>query len=69
MGFSATVRIHKTRRTARHGDLSLCLDEVAGIGSFLEVETMKHNGSTGLAEQAKLAAFVAGLDIEVTRTE
>jgi adenylate cyclase class 2 len=68
MGFHPTVRIHKTRRTASHGDLSLCLDEVAGLGSFFEVEAMSHDGGDGLAEQDQLAAFVAGLGIEATRT-
>jgi adenylate cyclase class 2 len=35
MGFYATVRVVKFRRTATTGGLSLCLDDVEGAGTFL----------------------------------
>jgi adenylate cyclase, class 2 len=69
MGFYPTVRIAKTRRTAAVGDLSLCVDEVAGIGTFLELERLVADGVPGEAVQAELAAFVLGLGIEAERTE
>lgn len=68
MGFYSTVRIHKTRRTSRLGDLSICVDEVTGIGCFLEVETMSHDGSAGLAEQRAMRRFVEQLGVEVEET-
>lgn len=40
MGFYPTVRIAKHRRTAVLADLSLCVDDVAGLGAFLELERM-----------------------------
>src|SRR5262249_53235283 len=52
MGFYPTVRIQKTRRTTSHGGLSLCLDDVAGLGCFFEVETLAAEGSAGLSSQA-----------------
>ena len=69
MGFRPTVRIIKRRRTARIGDTCLCLDEVDGLGSFLELERIVAADTSATAVQAELAAFVAGLGIEATRTE
>lgn len=34
MGFYPTVRIVKTRRTGRLGDVHLCVDEVEALGTF-----------------------------------
>ncbi|HEX6472659.1 MAG TPA: class IV adenylate cyclase [Streptosporangiaceae bacterium] len=69
MGFRPTVRIAKVRRTAELPDLSLCVDEVAGLGTFLELERMVPDDVPGEAVQAELAAFVASLDIEAERTD
>jgi adenylate cyclase class 2 len=68
MGYWATVRVAKTRRSGRHGDISLCLDEVEGIGAFLELERMVPDDAAAAAVQAELAAFVASLGIEAVRT-
>ena len=40
MGYRPTVRIAKTCRTATLEDGSLCIDEVEGVGEFLELERM-----------------------------
>lgn len=69
MGFRPTVRIVKVRRTAALPDLELCVDEVAGLGTFLELERMVSDDVPGEAVQAELAAFVASLEIEATRTD
>jgi adenylate cyclase class 2 len=69
MGFYPTVRIAKARRTAIVGDLSVCVDDVEGVGIFLEVERMVPEGVPGEAVQAGLAAFVAALGIRAERTE
>ncbi|MFG1954136.1 class IV adenylate cyclase [Micromonospora sp. NPDC048830] len=69
MGFRSTVRIVKVRRTAALPDLELCVDEVAGLGTFLELERMVADDVPGEAVQAELAAFVASLEIEATRTD
>ncbi|WP_131786577.1 class IV adenylate cyclase [Protofrankia symbiont of Coriaria ruscifolia] len=69
MGFRATVRIVKVRRTAALPDLELCVDEVAGLGTFLELERMVSDDAPGEAVQAELAAFVASLEIDATRTD
>lgn len=68
MGFYPTVRIVKTRRTARLGELSLCLDEVKHVGAFLEVEKVIGPGQSGEAVQVELDAFVRSLGVELERT-
>jgi adenylate cyclase, class 2 len=68
MGFRPTVRIHKTRRTGRVAGLSLCVDEVAGLGCFLEVESLRNASDAGLAVQRTMHEFVARLGAEVERT-
>lgn len=68
MGFRPTVRIAKIRRTADLPDLSLCVDEVTGLGTFLELERIVADDVRGEAVQAELAAFVTSLGIEAKRT-
>jgi adenylate cyclase class 2 len=68
MGFYPTVRIAKTRRTARLGELSLCLDEVEHAGAFLEIEKVIGPGQSGEAVQAELDAFTRSLGVSLERT-
>jgi adenylate cyclase class 2 len=68
MGFYPTVRIVKTRRTARLGDLALCLDEVEHLGAFLEIERVIPPGQSGAAVQAELDAFARSLGVPLERT-
>ncbi len=44
MGFRPTVRIVKTRRSGRIGELKICLDDVHGLGLFLEMEALARPG-------------------------
>jgi len=69
MGYRTTVRIAKTRRTATLEDCSLCIDEVDGLGGFLELERMAPDHSDAQTIQADLAAFVSSLDIAAVRTD
>ena len=64
MGFRPTVRIVKMRRTGSLADMALCVDELDGLGVFLEVERMVPNGVPGEAVQAELSRFVASLGID-----
>lgn len=38
LGFHPALRIYKERQTARLGNREVCLDEVEGLGSFIEIE-------------------------------
>jgi adenylate cyclase class 2 len=69
MGFTPTVRIVKTRRHGRWGEVSLCLDDVAGLGVFLELERLIPPEVPGLAAQAVLADLVAALGVDAERVE
>jgi adenylate cyclase, class 2 len=68
MGFWPTVRIVKARRTATFGDLVVCVDELDGLGFFLEVERMVPGDLPGAAVQEELSRFVASLGIEAEQT-
>lgn len=68
MGYRPTVRVAKTRRVATMEHCSLCVDEVEGAGTFLELERMAPDGVAAAEVQAELAAFVASLEITAART-
>ncbi|MFI6132601.1 class IV adenylate cyclase [Micromonospora sp. NPDC051141] len=68
MGFHPTVRIVKTRRTARLGDMVLCLDEVDGLGAFFEIEAMVGDGRAATQVQAELDRFARSLGVELERS-
>jgi adenylate cyclase class 2 len=68
MGFYPTVRIVKTRRTGRLGPMSLCLDEVCGLGSFLEIEMMIGGSRSGADVQRELDSFARSLGVELERS-
>lgn len=68
LGFYPTVRIRKTRRTATLGLMSLCVDEVDGIGAFLEIERIVSGGDSGERVQAELDRFAVALGAPLQRT-
>ena len=68
MGYHPTVRVAKTRRTAESDGITLCVDDVEGVGTFLELERMVPDGESESAVQDQLAAFVAGLGTTAERT-
>lgn len=67
MGFMPTVRIRKVRRSATFGELTVCLDELDGIGVFVEVERQVPNDVPAEAVHAELSCFVESLGIQVER--
>lgn len=66
--YRPTVRIIKTRRTASIGGCSLCIDEVEGIGGFIEAERMAPDEADAHAVQAELAALIESLGTVAART-
>ena len=68
MGYRPTVRIVKTRRTAVTSGCSLCVDELEGVGCFIEAEQMAPDDADAEEIQAELAAFIESLGVPVTRT-
>ncbi len=43
LGFSEVGRVVKERRMFRKGDVLLCLDDVVGLGEFIELESISHD--------------------------
>jgi adenylate cyclase, class 2 len=69
MGYKPTVRIAKTRRVATLEACSLCVDDVEGLGGFLELERLAADDADALGVQAELAAFVDSLGIAAARAD
>ena len=67
LGFKKIVQINKTRRKCKMGDLEICVDDVEGLGSFVEVE--KITAEEPQKVQAELLGFVANLGVDVSRRE
>lgn len=67
MGFAPTVRIVKTRRSARLGDVAVCVDEVVHAGSFFEVEKVIGTDTCPVAVQDQLDAFARSLGVALER--
>jgi len=40
LGYREVVRVNKKRRRCSFGEYNICLDEVGGLGKFIEVEKM-----------------------------
>ncbi|GAB3170541.1 class IV adenylate cyclase [Myceligenerans halotolerans] len=68
MGFVPTVRIAKTRRTGRVGGVAVCVDDVEGLGAFIELERLVPEDVDGEAVQCELADWVVSLGIDAERT-
>jgi len=69
MGWRPTVQIVKQRRTARWGEYSVCLDDVHGLGTFLEIEALVVDDVDRTRHRLhELAAELAVLGERVDRT-
>jgi len=69
MGYDPTVRVTKTRRTATLEHCSLCVDDLEGIGTFLELERIVPDDIPAGAIQAELAAFAASFGVAAIPTD
>lgn len=61
LGYHEVIRVKKSRTKTRHNDMEICLDEVEGLGSFIEVE--KFSDGDGDAVQTELFAFLQTLGV------
>ncbi len=61
LGYEKTVEIHKKRRKGKYHEYEICLDEVAGLGFFIEVE--KISDEDGLVVQRELFDFLKTLGV------
>jgi adenylate cyclase, class 2 len=62
MGFHRAVDVVKKRVKTRYKDMEICLDEVTGLGSFIEVE--KITEGDGESVQEELFLFLESLGVK-----
>lgn len=63
-GYKEAVRVQKTRRTAVYNGWEICLDEVDGLGSFIEVEHMAEDGADPQTIYESLKVFLSSIGVE-----
>lgn len=61
LGFELIVEIRKTRRKAKYNGFEICMDDVVGLGSFIEVE--QFSDEPGEKIKAELWSFLKKLGI------
>ncbi len=64
LDFHQVSHVNKTRQKCTYNDLEICLDEVEGLGSFIEVEKMADEESDSEAIQAELFSWLISLGIK-----
>ncbi len=62
-GYSEAVRIRKTRQTAHYKEWEICLDEVEGLGTFMEVEHLVQEGADVTQVYEDLKVFICSLGV------
>ena len=61
MGYHEAVRVRKTRLKAKYNDIEICLDDVADLGTFIELERI--TDGDGKEVQEELVGFLETLGI------
>lgn len=62
MGYHPVVEIHKIRRKAKYKEYEICVDEVQGLGSFVEVEKITDTENADVVQEA-LFTFLESLGV------
>jgi len=72
LGYNRDVAINKNRRIAKYQDYEICLDEVDGLGKFIEIEKLAEDTVDVDAIQTELWKLLEQLGVskadEVTRS-
>lgn len=67
MGFRPTVRIVKTRALAQYGEFTFCLDDVDGLGRFLEVERLAGAEDDTEIARTEIEEFIRRIGLRAQR--
>jgi len=67
MGFTPTVRIVKSRRTARRDELSFCFDELQSVGTFVEIEALAREGDDLDAVRQQIESLLDRMGVSAKR--
>ena len=63
LGYAPVFTVDKVRREFTRDGVTLCLDEVAGLGCFLELETLVPDGGDRETAEAQLLALLEALGV------
>lgn len=63
MNYHEAVRVTKKRRKAKYKDYEICLDEVEGLGSFIELEKITDENSEKV--QSEMIDFLEDIGVNV----
>lgn len=63
MDWKQIMRLAKVRQKTRHGEYEICVDEVEGLGSFIEIEKLVGDDTDSEAVQTELWEFLRQLGI------
>ncbi len=63
LGFVEALCINKVRRTAHVGEYELCIDEVEGLGAFIEVEKLLEHEANTEETISEMKVFLASLGV------
>ncbi|MEA2701333.1 MAG: adenylate cyclase, class 2 [Candidatus Parcubacteria bacterium] len=65
MGYQEAMRIKKRRRKGAYENWEVCIDEVEGLGTFVELEELVGDRTEAAGIQERMKAFLAELGIDV----
>lgn len=69
LDFRPVLTVHKKRRSLCRASVTLCLDEVKGLGAFLELETVVPDSADTQIKESALSELLSLLDaLGVSRT-
>jgi adenylate cyclase class 2 len=63
-GYKEGVTVEKTRRTCTHKDYTITLDEVLGLGNFIEIEKVVFDGDAQKIQDEMFTFAKNILDLE-----
>ena len=67
-GFGEHYRVDKMRTSYKHDSFTVCLDEVADLGTFLEIEFMANTIEDLAVVKQQMQNLIRGLDLAPLKT-
>ena len=64
LGWQEIVTVDKVRLESKTEDYTICIDEVAGLGLFIELEILTENDANAGDIQQQMCNFLKSLDID-----
>lgn len=62
LGFELSIEVQKTRETTKYGDFTVCIDNVVGLGAFIELEKIADEDADDVQKEMK--KVLSELEIE-----